>query len=164
MPIPTPFDPARAARTFEALAEHGFVPPHAQAQALLCGAFGNSPFLAHLATRETETLEDYFASGPEAILREAKALALMPFCDEAQAMAALRRAKRKAALAIALADLAGWSLDQVTAALTAFADACVQGALRFLLTRMAAHEGLAGQDGEELESTTGLTILAMGKY
>ena len=79
-------------------------------------------------------------------------------------MAALRRAKRQAALAIALADLAGWSLDQVTAALTAFADACVQGALRFLLTRMAAGEGVAGPDGEQLESTTGLTILAMGKY
>src|SRR5580700_2021049 len=121
MPIPLPFDPARAARAFEALAGRGFVPPDAQARALLLGAFGNSPFLARLAVRETETLADYLASGPDAILREARALALTPFPDEAQAMAGLRRAKRRAALAIALADLASWSLDQVTSALTAFA-------------------------------------------
>ncbi len=80
-------------------------------------------------------------------------------------MARLRAAKRRAALAIALADIAGiWTLDDVTWALTAFADACVKGALRFVLHSAAARTGMTEQDGEVLEATTGLTVLAMGKY
>ena len=81
-------------------------------------------------------------------------------------MAALRTAKRRAALAIALADIAGvWDVDEVTRALTRFADACVQGALRFLL-REAARDRRHGRDaiGATLEATTGLVVLAMGKY
>ena len=162
--MPAPFDSARADRAFEALAERGFTPPDEKAHALLSGAFGNSPFLVRLALRETESLTEYFASGPDAILEQARALALTVFADQAQAMAELRRAKRRAALAIALADLGGWSLGQVTAALTDFADSCVKGALRFLLRQMAARESHGEQDGEKLEAATGLTILAMGKY
>jgi glutamate-ammonia-ligase adenylyltransferase len=162
--MPAPFDVSRAARTFEALAEKGFTPPDEQARALLSGAFGNSPFLARLAIREMDALAAYFSHGPEAILDEAKQSALAAFADEGEAMAALRRAKRRAALAIALADLRGWSLHQVTGALTALADACVKGALRFLLARMAAREALAAHDGAEWENSTGLIILAMGKY
>ena len=161
---PWPFDQSRAARAFQALAERGFTPPDEKARALLAGAFGNSPFLVRLALRESETLSAFFAQGPEAILAEAERLTLAVFADEAEAMAALRRAKRRAALAIALADLGGWSLGQVTAALTAFADACVRGALRFLLARMAARDGLAERDGAALEAAAGLIVLAMGKY
>src|SRR5437764_860949 len=117
MSAPLPFDAGRVARAFEALAERGFTPPGAEAHALLSGAFGNSPFLLRLALRESQTLADFFARGPEAVLGQARALALMPFADEAQAMAELRRAKRRAALAIALADIAGWELTQVTEAL-----------------------------------------------
>ena len=161
---PLPFEAARAARAFEALAERGFTPPDDQARGFLSAAFGNSPFLVRLALRETQTLMDCFTAGPDAILKQAQALALNSFADEAQALAELRRAKRRAALAIALADIGGWALDQVTCALTDFADACVKGSLRFLLARMAARDGPAGQDGEQLEVSTGLTILAMGKY
>jgi glutamate-ammonia-ligase adenylyltransferase len=161
---PLPFDPARAERAFEALAERGFSPPDEKARALLSGAFGNSPFLVRLGLRETEMLADYFTRGPEAILKDAQAGVEAIFPDEAEAMAALRRAKRRAALAIALADLGGWSLGEVTGALTGFADACVRGALRFLLARMAARDGFPEKDGEILEASTGLIVLAMGKY
>ena len=58
--------------------------------------------------------------------------------SEAQAMKELRTAKRRAALAIAMADIAGiWDVNKVTAELTRFADACVRGALRFLLAAEA---------------------------
>jgi glutamate-ammonia-ligase adenylyltransferase len=97
-------------------------------------------------------------------LQVAAALALSPFADEAAAMAALRAAKRRAALAIALADLDGWTLDQVTGALTVFADATVRGALRFLLREMTARQGLPAQDDAAREAQCGLTILAMGKF
>ena len=161
---PLPFDAARLARAFEALAEKGFTPPSEQARALLAGAFGNSPFLLRLALHETETLAAYFIAGPDALLQQACDLALSLFSDEADAMASLRRAKRRAALVIALADIGGWELARVTGALSDFADACVRGALRFLLARMAVEHGLPEKDGARLEATTGLTVLAMGKW
>jgi len=164
---PLPFDPARAARTREALAEAGFTPPDAAAKALLDGAFGNSPYLARLALRTPEALRDYFAQGPDAVVADAalQALAVAEAADETAAMALLRLAKRRAALAIALADIAGlWPLKRVTGALTRFADAGVKGALRFLLAQAAARAGMEQRDGAALEAETGLIVLAMGKY
>src|SRR5450631_4397217 len=84
---PLPFEPARVTRAFAALAERGFTPPDEKARALLAGAFGNSGFLVRLALRETQTLADYFAGGPDAIVQAACALALAPATDEAQTMA-----------------------------------------------------------------------------
>lgn len=163
---PRPFDPARATRTFADLAERGFVPPDA-AKALLEGAFGNSPYLARLALREPETLAAYFTHGPEATTADAIILALNvgTRAEEAEAMAALRTAKRRAALTIALADIGGtWALETVTQGLSHLADAAVKGALRFLLVQAAARQGLTERDGAKLEAETGLVILAMGKY
>jgi len=162
---PLPFDTARVSRAFEALAERGFIPADEKACALLAGAFGNSGFLVRLALKETRVLADYFSEGPDAIVQAACALALSPALEEAEVMANLRLAKRRAALAIALADISGtWNFHQVTGALTALADACVKGALRFLLARMAAQQAYGERDGAVLENTTGLTVLAMGKY
>jgi len=80
-------------------------------------------------------------------------------------MASLRLAKRRAALAIAMADIAGhWDLERVTRALTEFADACVKGALRFMLREAAGKAEMPERDGATLEDSTGLTVLAMGKY
>jgi len=45
---PKPFDPARAARVKEALAERGF----SSDEPLLDSVFGNSPYLGRLAQRE----------------------------------------------------------------------------------------------------------------
>jgi glutamate-ammonia-ligase adenylyltransferase len=166
MPVlPRPFDPARAARTFESLAEQGFTPADAH-RALLEAVFGNSPFLARLAIREHALLSDLLQD-PAAIVEAANALALSAATaeSETEAMARLRIAKRRAALAIALADIAGhWPLEQVTQALTAFADASVKGALRYILREAAARADFGERDGAVLEATTGLTVLAMGKY
>src|ERR1700722_4149446 len=111
--LPAPFDPARAVRTLEALAEHGYVPPPG-ARALFEAAFGNSPFLARLAVREREVLRGLVANGPRAALdvAQASALAAGTAEDIPAAMTMLRVAKRRAALAIALADIAGqWDLE-----------------------------------------------------
>ena len=163
---PLPFDTARAARTLEGLKERGFTPPDAAARALLDGAFGNSPYLCRLALREPETLALYFAQGPEAVLAAAEALALGAAAaeSEARAMADLRIAKRRTALAVALADIAGrFTVEQVTASLTRFADMCVGASLRWLLAQAAA-DNHPERDGAVLEKTTGLVVLAMGKY
>ena len=163
---PLPFDSARVQRTLEALDERGFV-PNANAQSLLDGVFGNSPFLSRLAIREPEVLTRHFLHGPEAGLRDAIARAetVADLDDSEAAMRQLREAKRVAALTIALADIGGvWRLEAVTAALTKFADASVRGALRFLLRKAAMLHGMTEQNGAVLEATTGLTVLAMGKY
>src|SRR4051812_38877580 len=156
---PRPFDPARAARVREALAQAGFT----SEQSLLDSVFGNSAFLGRMAIRETGALGEYFAAGPQTVLNAAILLAeaAARAGTEAVAMKDLRVAKRRAALAIAMADIAGtWDVGKVTAELTRFADACVGGALRFLLTAAAAQTG----SEKVAEDACGLTVLAMGKY
>jgi glutamate-ammonia-ligase adenylyltransferase len=156
---PLPFDPERAARVKTALAEQGF----ASQEPVLDSVFGNSPFLGRLAQREPGALGEYFAAGPETVLNAAILLAeaAARAGSEAQAMKELRTAKRRAALAIAMADIAGtWTVDRVMAELTRFADGCVRGALRFLLSAEARR---AGMDAVP-EEVCGLSVLAMGKY
>ena len=151
---PRPFDLARAGRVKEALAEKGF---HSDA-GVLDAVFGNSAFLGRLAIRETGALGEYLVAGPETVLNAAILLAhaVVHSESEAAAMKQLRIAKRRAALAIAMADIEGrWDVNRVTAELTRFADACVGGALRFLLAQQAQPVA---------EESCGLTVLAMGKY
>jgi [glutamine synthetase] adenylyltransferase / [glutamine synthetase]-adenylyl-L-tyrosine phosphorylase len=166
-PLPRPFDEARAERTLAALAEgpHGFSPSK-EHRPLLESAFGNSPYLARLALREREFLKHALERDPDAVLTEIlqAAAAAEHGNSDASAMTVLRRAKNHAALVIALADIAGiWDVPRVTRALSVFADAAIGGALRFLLRRAAAQAEFPGS-AQELEDSTGLVVLAMGKH
>jgi len=164
--LPRVFDHARAQRTFEALAAAGYE-PGARERPLLAAAFGNSPFLSRLALREAALLPDLFALGPEKIVSRAGTAALCSATAETLevAMQVLRRAKRQAALAVALADISGlWDVDRLTRVLSEFADDCVRGALRFQLREAGRQAGLAETDGAKLEAETGMVVLAMGKY
>ncbi|MDE3115025.1 MAG: bifunctional [glutamine synthetase] adenylyltransferase/[glutamine synthetase]-adenylyl-L-tyrosine phosphorylase [Pseudomonadota bacterium] len=161
--LPAPFDPARAAR---ALADLGFA-PSAGARAVFAAAFGNSPYLARTAARERDFLRELVHIGPKNLLAriEADVRGVAAAENLAAAMSRLRAAKRQAALAVALADIAGqWPLENVTRALCDFADAAVSGALRFLLREAALRAGQPDAGPGVLEATTGLTVLAMGKY
>ncbi|HEX4534236.1 MAG TPA: bifunctional [glutamine synthetase] adenylyltransferase/[glutamine synthetase]-adenylyl-L-tyrosine phosphorylase [Rhizomicrobium sp.] len=166
--LPKPFDRARANRTLDVIGEsEPTLDISGSAKAALEAAFGNSPFLCRLALRERTFLSELVNVGPEACLAriEDDALSAAFAAGTMQAMEILRRAKRQAALAIALADIAGlWNVDAVTGALTAFADACVRGALRFLLRNAAGVASLSETDAQKLEAETGLVVLAMGKY
>lgn len=150
--LPHAFDAARASRVREALAEKGF---HSDLP-LLDSVFGNSAFLGRLAIREVDALRHYLTAGPQGVLDAAMDLAQgAGHADsEARVMQDLRTAKRRAALAIAMADIQGlWDVNRVTLALSRFADACVGAALRFLL----AQQNVTAEN-------CGLTVLAMGKY
>ncbi len=164
--LPRPFDADRAERTFAALAERD-VDLDDAARPLLNSAFGNSPFLSRLAVKEHAFLCELMRAGAGRAMDgiEASVRCVHEASDMARAMAELRRAKRQAALAIAFADIAGlWRLEDVTAALTRFADACVGGALRFLLRERACADGATALDAFDIELRTGLVVLAMGKY
>src|ERR1043166_264418 len=163
---PLPFDRKRAERTLAALAQAGFPVPDAQ-RPLLDGLFGNSPYLARLAIREAQFLQESIGRAPDDVLGRIHAEVGVATSSGslADAMAILRRGKRQAALTIALADISGdWTVEQVTRALSDFADACVRSALRFLLLQAATDTGLADRSAEELEYETGLVVLAMGKH
>jgi glutamate-ammonia-ligase adenylyltransferase len=101
---------------------------------LLEGAAGCSPYLAGLMRREADWLARAMQASPEDSFAEI--LAAMDQTSDGTLAFRLRRAKRQAALLIALADLGGvWQLEAVTGALTALADRSVQLALSALSRR-----------------------------
>jgi glutamate-ammonia-ligase adenylyltransferase len=164
---------APARRRLEALAK---TPEFADARevaatgaprALLLGLADHSPYLWALASEEPARLARLLLSSPEAALDALVAgVEAERHGSEATIMPALRRAKREAALLIALADLGGvWDMVATTEALTRFADAAVAAALRFLLRR-AAREGRLRLDPEaaDIEAGCGVFVLALGKH
>ena len=139
-----------------------------RATALLTAVFGNSPYLTRLILRDPEILPRLLRVGPEAALDELIA-ELQRHCRAATELATimkvLRVAKTHMALLVALADIGGaWPLETVTGALTKFADACVQAALRFALGVEAAAARLKLKHMDDPESESGFIVIAMGKY
>jgi len=134
-------------------------------RALLDALFGNSPHLAELAVREQATMASILAEGPDRpfarVLAELAAEA-RPEAPRAALAAALRRAKRRGALVIAAADIAGtWDVDRVTAALSDLADATLSAAVRHLLA--GAGPSLRLRHRDDPARGSGLIVLGMGK-
>ncbi|MEC8795596.1 MAG: glutamine-synthetase adenylyltransferase, partial [Pseudomonadota bacterium] len=99
---------------------------------LLAGTAGCSPYLKSLMHKEATWLSAALGQPIEAafdgILSDVSDLTLD------QLSVHLRLAKRRAAVWIALADLSGaWDLEQVTGALTRFADLCVDVTIKRLI-------------------------------
>jgi glutamate-ammonia-ligase adenylyltransferase len=141
-------------------------PAAAPANAALFDAlFGNSPYLAALAVREQDALAAMLEGGPDAafgaVLRELAAAAGHA-AGRAEIAAALRRAKRRGALVIGAADIAGmWDVTAVTTALSDLADAALAAAVRHLLAQAGPALRLRHRDDPGRGS--GLIVLGMGK-
>ena len=134
---------------------------------VLLGLADHSPYLWTLAQEDPARLVRLLGRPPGESL-DALVQALVSRRDEHEAdlMPALRRAKREAALLVALADIGGvWDVVAATEALTRFADAAVRAALAFLL-RKHARAGLLALDVDaaDIESGSGLVVLALGKH
>ncbi len=134
---------------------------------LLAAIFGNSPFLTGVAVKEWAFFTRLVEQGPDPVFSEIAAEVEKTEDlgeDTAALMRRLRVARRRVALVAALAELAGvWSLEQQTGALSRFADAALDTALRHLL-RQAAGKGLiALAAADQPEQDSGLIILGMGK-
>ena len=132
----------------------------------LAPVFAASPYLASLARRAPEGLHRILASAPTARLEALIAEALAAGADTAEGGARLRRAKGELHLLTALADLGGvWSLDQVTGALTRFADAAVGSALRIAVAEARDRGRLKAETaGADTGPLPGLFAIAMGKH
>ena len=134
---------------------------------VLLGLADHSPYLWTLVQEDPARLVRLLGRPPGESL-DALVHALLSRRDEHETdlMPALRRAKREAALLVALADIGGvWDVVAATEALTRFADAAVRAALAFLL-RKHARAGLLALDVDaaDIESGSGLVVLALGKH
>ncbi|MGE4480716.1 bifunctional [glutamine synthetase] adenylyltransferase/[glutamine synthetase]-adenylyl-L-tyrosine phosphorylase [Acidocella sp.] len=134
--------------------------------ALLDALGGNAPYLAELACREPATLLACMRTGP---WREAQSVlatldGLAPDMPRPELSAALRGAKRRMALTIAIADLGGfWPLEEVTAALSNLAEAALRAATRHLLRALHQSGDIVLPDPGDPERESGFTTLALGK-
>jgi glutamate-ammonia-ligase adenylyltransferase len=128
---------------------------------LVKGAAGCSPFLAGLLHRERDWFEGNIEDPEKAIkevLGEVSSLAPDALSN------GLRQAKRKVALLTAVADLGGvWPLEQVTQALTDFADASVDVILKSLVGQEIRRGKIPGLSEKDAGNAGGMTALAMGK-
>ncbi|WP_050930018.1 glutamine-synthetase adenylyltransferase [Aestuariivita boseongensis] len=128
---------------------------------LIAGTAGSSPYLNGLIHAQADWLPQALAD-PEGALKAERAALQETAPDELAS--ALRRAKARHALAIALADLSGsWAVDQVTWVLTEFADQATDLALKAALAPLIRRGKLPGQTEDDLETAAGMTVLAMGK-
>ncbi|HQT89316.1 MAG TPA: bifunctional [glutamine synthetase] adenylyltransferase/[glutamine synthetase]-adenylyl-L-tyrosine phosphorylase [Acidiphilium sp.] len=173
--FPEPSDPAGAARLIEAF---GALSNKAQrlarsrrGAAALAAIGGHAPYLAMLSLREPDILlrllgpDGIGAGADEVMARELAALRrLDPGATRNLIAASLRRAKRRAGLAIALADLTGsWRVETVTRALSDLADAAVSAALRHLLHALHQRGVIALPYPDDPERGCCFVVLAMGK-
>ena len=154
--LPRAFDPELGRETIQKLPDL-----NADHVPLVAGMAGSSPYLKSIAEREADWL-------PEALLNPEQAFS--DLLSETHAIApdqlsfGLRQGKRRLALLTGLADLAGhWSLEQVTTALTQYAELAVDVALKGELAKLVRRGKLPGMGPDDLETACGLSVFAMGK-
>ena len=176
--IPPVYDRDRAERSIEdlsaainsdeGLSELGrLIEGEEKVRDLLASVCGASPYLSSLLLRDPETLLHCLTSDPDTYLSQlGEALNDEVAAAESQksVMALLRNYKRRIALTIALADIAGvWSIDEVTQALSDAADRSVVCAVRYLLAQAVQSGNLLSINFEAPEEGSGYFVLGMGK-
>tara|TARA_R110000787_G_scaffold144567_2_gene258376 strand:- start:5066 stop:7951 length:2886 start_codon:yes stop_codon:yes gene_type:complete len=162
-------DAEAAARTHQRLAEaaaaDGWSERLETAWPALAPVFAASPYLRGLARRWPDRLRTILESDPAArlaaILADTAALDGPPEALKAP----LRRLKAELHLLTALADVGGaWDLDQVTGAVSRFADAAAQAALAAVAFEQRAAGKLLAAADDPRGPVPGLFGLAMGKH
>ena len=163
-------DAPAAERVFEALtkasAKDGWSALLDKAWPGLAPIAAASPYLAGLMRRSPDRVRSILCASPEDRMEQ-----VIQDCQSVLAMTpeaggrVLRGLKADAHLTIGLADLGGvWGLDQVTGAITAFADAAVQAALSLAVVQEVTAGRLLANASLQPGSVPGLFIIAMGKH
>ncbi len=130
-------------------------------RALAVAAASCAPYLLGLLAKEADWFLKAVDNPQDAVARTIAGAADYETSDLANT---LRRGKRRVALMAAMADLGGaWSLEQVTGALTEYADAACGAALRAGLAAQIKRGKLPGMTRDNLDDCAGMTVLAMGK-
>ncbi len=165
--LPRPHDAARQAVAWTRWDERAARPDDAQSVALLDALFGNSPYLTETALQNTAFMTDLWRHGPDTVV--AGLIAELDDClaaartgaAPAEVATSLRRLKRRVALAVAVADIAGvWPLERITERLSAFASGCLTALTDSILLQLA-RDGQLAIDGKP--DAAAFTVLGMGK-
>ena len=153
-----------AVALFRAEMPAGIIPP--ERAALAENIAGASPFLRQLMLRDPGFAGRVFGEDADELLTQqlGELESIDPALSQAEVMAKLRQAKKRVALLIAVADLAAaWTVEQVTSALTAFADATLAAAITWLLADYARAGKVTLADAADPQARCGYVALAMGK-
>ena len=134
----------------------------------LAAVLAMSDFVAHACTRDRQMLADLLASGElqqpltaADYTRRAPLLVAEPAGSEAQALAQLRRWRRRELTRIAWRDLAGWAdLTATLAELSAFADAAIRAAAAHARATLSTRYGEPRSVSGESQP---LVVVGMGK-
>ncbi len=139
---------------------------HPKVKGLLGVIFSASPFLSKIITTQPIFFTHICWSGPEECFAEL-IHTLTAYRDTASAadlMKAMRIAKGKASLLIALADITGiWLLEKVTGSMSEFAEVCTELVLGFLLRQAAEKKDIVLKHPANPQQESGIFVLAMGK-
>ncbi len=140
-------------------------------RALLEAIFGNSPHLTHITLFNCNFFRHLLNVGPDAAfagllaeLREQAAPAGEGAGETERIMEALRAAKSRAGLLVALADITGtWPLERVTECLSDFAEAALSVVTAHLLREAAASGEIELKEPDDPERDSGFVVLGLGK-
>jgi [glutamine synthetase] adenylyltransferase / [glutamine synthetase]-adenylyl-L-tyrosine phosphorylase len=126
-----------------------------------------SNYLCDLMLRHAEDVSQWLGSAPEAILAnlcaEIDHAGRHPDPEETGRL--LRHIKPRLALLVALCDIGRtWTLEEVTSALTRFADLAVNAVVDSLLRESHAKGRLLSFEKEQPGKGSGYVVLAMGKH
>ncbi|MBB3018561.1 glutamate-ammonia-ligase adenylyltransferase [Microvirga lupini] len=139
---------------------------------LLLGLADHSPFLwqlivndparvARLAFSSPEEAHRAIIEGQSNLFRELRSGAI----TRDDAVRAFRQNRNAHALLVAMADIGGlWGTEQVTQALSDFADASVAGGVNLVLTEMADLGRVSLVNPDQPGEGSGFTVLALGKH
>ncbi|MAM24489.1 MAG: glutamine-synthetase adenylyltransferase [Rhodobacteraceae bacterium] len=127
----------------------------------VAGSASAAPYLMSLLEKEAEWFRGAAEDPASAVAAE---IASARAQDSAGLSDALRKGKRRIALMTAMADLCGaWTLEEVTQALSLFADAACTAALRAGVAQQIRRGKLPGMTEDDLAEAGGMVVLAMGK-
>jgi glutamate-ammonia-ligase adenylyltransferase len=171
--VPAPFDAAavKASRQdWLDRAEHDLaasVLTDPATSALMDCLFGNSPFLGQAVLRDAGFVCELLRDGPDTAFARILSDLTERYeesLNDNDIARILRIAKRRAAITIALADIAGsWPLERVTGGLSDFAAGTLELALRHLLRQAASQNVLQLPHPDDPLKGSGLIVIGMGK-
>jgi glutamate-ammonia-ligase adenylyltransferase len=117
--------------------------------------------MATLALSSPEETHRAIVAGQADLFRELRSGAV----TRDGAVRAFRRNRNAHALLVALADIGGlWTMEEVTQALSDFADASVSGGVNLVLTEAAGLGRIDLPDPDSPGEGSGFTVLALGKH
>ena len=162
--LPPPLDTAAVLRFWESFT-HPITEP--VKRALVEAIVGASPYLREIMLHEGDFVQQVLSGDALDLLGQIliEAEKSQWIVTQTEFQHALRRAKQRAALLIAMADVRGaWTVDEVCVALTRLANVCLGAVVNWLLLDAARTSKVLLYAESNPSMNCGYVVLAMGKH